>query len=237
MNKLEIYKNDNYALNDAFDQAVMNIHIQKKQNGYKTFVICGCEAGDGATTVSINLAAAFAEAGWKTVLVDGDMRKKNRHKHLNEDVESGLSDYLMEEMPLDKVICKTTTENLDYIACGELIDNPVRLLCSSKMVEVRDKLEKEYDLVIYDMPAVNASMDARVMAVNVDAVILVSSVGSTSKKGLVEAANSLAESKVNLIGTIVNKLDMKQYSSYREEYDYFKKEKYIKKIDSKKKRK
>ena len=51
MNKLEIYKSDNYILNDAFDQSVMNLHILKKQNGYKSFVICGCEAGDGTTTV------------------------------------------------------------------------------------------------------------------------------------------------------------------------------------------
>lgn len=237
MEKLEIYRNDNYILNDAFDQAVMNIHIQKKQNGYKTFVICGCEAGDGATTVSINLAAALAESGWKTALIDGDMRKKNRFKRLNESVEYGLSDYLLDKVSFEKIITETTTENLDYIACGELINNPVRLLCSSKMVEVREKLEKDYDFVIYDMPAVNAAMDAKVMSVNVDAVILVSSIGTTSKKGLIEAANELDEAKANLIGTIVNRMDMKQYSSYREEYDYFEKEKYIKKSYSKKKRK
>ena len=39
MEKLNIYKNTNYMLNDAFDQTVMNIHIQNKQNGYKTYII------------------------------------------------------------------------------------------------------------------------------------------------------------------------------------------------------
>ena len=82
MNKLEIYKSDNYILNDAFDQSVMSLHILRKQNGYKSFVICGCEAGDGATTVAINLAAGLASSGWRTVLIDGDMRKKNRYKRL-----------------------------------------------------------------------------------------------------------------------------------------------------------
>ena len=84
MKKLEIYKSDNYVLNDSFDQAVMNLHIMKKQNGYKSFVVCGCEAGNGATTVSINLAAALASSGYKTVLIDGDMRKKTKYKRLNE---------------------------------------------------------------------------------------------------------------------------------------------------------
>ncbi|WP_028241939.1 CpsD/CapB family tyrosine-protein kinase [Pseudobutyrivibrio ruminis] len=229
MKKLDIYRNDNYILNDAFDQAVMNIHILKKQHGYKSFVITGCETGDGTTTVAINLAAAFASAGYKTVLIDGDMRKKNRYKRLNENTSEGLSDYLMDRVTLDKVITETTTENLSYIPCGELIDNPVRLLCSSKMNVARTELEDSFDFIIFDMPAVNAAMDAKVMSVNVDATILVSAINETSKKGLYSAANTLAEADANVIGTIVNKMDMDQYTSYREDYDYFRKEKYVKK--------
>ena len=233
MKKLEIYRNDNYVLNDAFDQAVMNLHILKKQNGYKSFVLCGCEAGDGTTTVAINLAAALASSGWKTVLIDGDMRKKNRYKRLNENVSEGLSDYLMDRVTLDQVICETTTENLSYIPCGELIDNPVRLLCSNKMNVARDELSNSYDFIIYDMPAVNAAMDAKVISVNVDATILVSAVGETTKNGLVDAANALADVKANLIGTIVNKLDMEQYVEANADYDYFQNERYAKKNSKK----
>ena len=236
MNKLEIYKQDNYILNDAFDQSVMNLHILKKQNGYKSFVICGCETGDGTTTVSISLAAALASSGWKTVLVDGDMRKKNRYKRLNENADNGLSDYLMNKVALDKVIYETNVENLFYIPCGERIDNPVRLLCSNKMNDVRDELSLRYDFIIFDMPAVEAAQDAKVMAVSADATILVSAIGETSKKGLVNAANALTEVKANLIGTIINKMDMNQYVDYNRDYDYFKNEKYAKKAKAKSKK-
>ncbi len=236
MNKLEIYKQDNYILNDAFDQSVMNLHILKKQHGYKSFVICGCETGDGTTTVSINLAAALASSGWKTVLVDGDMRKKNRYKRLNENADNGLSDYLMNKVALDKVIYETNVENLFYIPCGERIDNPVRLLCSNKMNDVRDELSLKYDFIIFDMPAVEAAQDAKVMAVSADATILVSAIGETSKNGLVNAANALTEVKANLIGTIINKMDMNQYVDYNRDYDYFKNEKYAKKAKAKSKK-
>ncbi len=236
LKKLEIYKNDSVILNDAFDQAVMNLHVMKKQNGYKSFVICGCEPGDGTTTVAINLAAAMASSGWRTVLIDGDMRKKNTYKRLNENATFGLSDYLIGKTSLESVIYETTTENLSYIPCGGLLDNPVRLLCSAKMGDAKDELSKSFDYIIYDMPALDSSMDAKVIAVNVDATILVSAIGKTSKKGLVEAANTLQEVKANLIGTIINKTDMDQYASLHKDYDYFIKEKYAKKTNRKAKR-
>ncbi len=237
MEKLDIYKNENFVLNDAFDQAVMNLHILKKQNGYKSFVICGCEAGDGTTTVAINLAAAMADSGWNTVLVDGDMRKKNDYKRLNEHASEGLSDYLMGRLPIDDVIYGTTTDNLFYVPCGELIDNPIRLLCSDKMNVLREELSKKFDFIIFDMPAINAAMDAKVIATETDATIIVSSIGKTSKKGLVEAANALVEVKANLIGTIINKTDMEEYVACHEDYDYFQNERYVKKIAKKKKAK
>jgi capsular exopolysaccharide synthesis family protein len=235
LEKLEIYKKDSFVLKDAFDEAVVNLHILKRQNGYKSFAICGCEAGDGNTTIAISLAVALADSGWKTVLIDGDMRKKNKYKRLNENAEAGLSDYLMGKSELDKVIYETTTENLSYIPCGELIDNPVRLLCSGKMDDARGSFATLFDYIIFDMPAINVAADAKAIATNADATILVSAMGKTTKKGLVEAANTLIKAKANLIGTIVNKIDMDQYVDYHEDYDYFQNKRYAQEIKKKNK--
>lgn len=234
--KLDIYKNENTLLNDAFDQAVMNIHIQKEQNGYTSFVICGCEAGDGTTTVAINLAAALASSGRKTVLVDGDMRKKVIYKHLSDKTDLGLSNYLTADTKLEDIIYETTTENLSYIPCGMLIDNPIRLLCSQKMDTAKKELEEKFEYVVFDMPAINAAMDAKVMAVKADATIIVSSMGDTTKKGLLYAVNSLVETKANLIGTIINRTDLDEYRRYRKDYDYFNEEKYATASKKQKKR-
>lgn len=226
--KLNIYRNENSILNDSFDQAVMNLHVEKEQHGYKTFVVCGCEAGDGATTTAINIAAAFALAGVRTVLIDGDMRKKKVYKHLNEDTDDGLSNYLRGFCALEDVIYETTTSNLFYIPCGELITNPLRTLCSTKMTTLKKELEEKFDFIVYDMPAVASGMDAKVIAAKSDAVILVSSLNKTSKKSLVSAANTLSDSNINLIGTIINKASMDEYKRYRKDYDYFDSEKYVK---------
>jgi capsular exopolysaccharide synthesis family protein len=226
LEKLEIYKKSNYVLNDAFDETVMNLHIQRKQKGYKSFVLCGCEVGDGTTTIAINLSVAMAISGWKTVLIDGDMRRKNSFKRLNESVKNGLSDYLQNNVKVDDIVYETTTENLSYLHCGSFVDNPTKYLCSEKITDFADIMSQKFDFIFYDMPAVNVASDAKMIAVSADAVILVSSIGKTSKKGLVTAANSLTEVNANLIGTIINKMDMEQYKYHHKNYDYFMKEKY-----------
>lgn len=147
-----------------------------------------------------------------------------------------MSNYLCGTCELDEIIYETTTENLSYIPCGEYINSPLRTICSEKMDILKEQLDKQYDFIIYDMPAVNAAMDAKVIAVNSDAVILVSSLNKTSKKGLINAANMLTDDNINLIGTIINKVDMEEYKRQRSDYDYFNDEKYVKNSRNKKKR-
>ena len=76
MEKKEIYRSNNQTLNDAYDRIAAEIHIKKQKKDYKTFLVTGCESGVGSTTVVISLATSMALAGWKTALVDVDMRKR-----------------------------------------------------------------------------------------------------------------------------------------------------------------
>ena len=232
MKKLEIYKNENYALTDAFDQAVVNIHIQKEKNGYKTFTVCGCESGDGSTTVAINLAVALAASGWKTVLIDGDMRKRSVYKRLNEDIKIGFSNYLAGNADINEIVYETTNDLLYYIPSGEITNNPVRLLCSNKMDTMKKVLEDNFDFIIYDMPAANTSMDASAVAVKTDASLLVVAMGKTSKKGLAKATHDFKEKNVNLLGVVINKVDINEYKRYSKDYDYFKKERYARNAEA-----
>ena len=54
--KKELYRQTNRIVNDAFDRLAVEIHLKKQQNGFKTFLLCGCEPGAGTTTISIDLA-------------------------------------------------------------------------------------------------------------------------------------------------------------------------------------
>ena len=230
MNKvINLYRCNDEIINDAYDRAVVNIYLQKEKNGYKSYLLCGSEAGVGTTSTSVELAISLSVAGWKTILVDGDLRKGNKYKRLNEENQIGLSDYVCGSASWEECIYQTNWDGLNYIPCGNAQkESPVRMLCSVSMDKVMKKLQEEYDFIIIDVPSLNSSVDAQILTVKTDASILVTALNSAKKKTLEEARKQLVAAGGNLIGVIENKVDMDEYKKYIKDYDYFKQKKYAK---------
>lgn len=231
---LDLYRHNDQVLNDAFDRVVVNIHLQKQKNGYKSFLLCGTEPLVGTTTIAINLAISLSVSGWKTILVDADMRKKVEYKRLNEDMEKSLSDYLEEKASKEEVIYDTNWERLDYIPCVGKEESPVRLLCSARMETLLNQLHQDYDFIIFDLPSLNASVDSHILAAKSDAVCLVASLGDSSKNCLQDAKQTLDKIGANMIGVIANKVDKSEFKQHMKNFDYFKRFGYAKRNHGKK---
>lgn len=231
---IELYKLDDQLLNDAFDHIVVDIHLKKQNYGFKTFLLCGSEPGVGNTTVAINLAISMSEAGRKTLLIDGDMRKIIKHKRLNQDMDKGLSDVLKGEAEIEEVIYKTNCKLLSYISCGTESTSPVRLFCTETMDKIFDKLKEEYEYIFIDMPSLNSAVDAKILAPKTDGVVLVAAQELSSKPQLRAAKKDLDNSGANVLGVILNSVDMTEYKKHMKNYDYFKKGRYKKKARTKK---
>lgn len=227
---IELYKLENQLLNDAFDHIVVDIHLKKQNYGYKTFLLCGSEPGVGNTTISINLAISMAEAGRRTILIDGDMRKNVQYKRLSENIDKGLADALKGEITVEQIIYETSFERLFYIPCGTESANPVRLLCTETMEKILDQLKQEYEYIFIDMPSLNSAIDAKILASKADGVILVAAQELSSKIQLKETKRDLDSSGANVLGVILNRIDIHEYKGYMKNYDYFKKVRYKKSV-------
>ncbi len=235
MKKLQdLYQNRNRIQNDAFDRIVAEIHIKKQQNNITSFLLCGCEPGVGTTTIAINLAIAMANSGWNTILLDVDMRKNVEDKRLNQNKESGLTDYLCDMESLDECIFETNYQHLKYMASGNATENAVSLLCSVRMKELLARLSKEYDYVIIDAPSIPSAVDASIVATEVDAVVLITAQQKTRKKSIEQAKKQMDKVNANIQGIIVNKVTPDEYKHAMKSFDYFKKHRYIKKKTGKK---
>lgn len=73
--RVDLYRNDNKVVIDAFDRLVVNVFMEKERHQHKSFLICGCDAGAGSTSIAVELAISLSVSGWKTILVDADLRK------------------------------------------------------------------------------------------------------------------------------------------------------------------
>src|SRR5207302_10679097 len=63
--------------------------------------------GEGKSFLSCNLALAFADAGYRTLLIDGDVRRGGQHRMLGLHREPGLVDFLAGDLPFETVVQAT----------------------------------------------------------------------------------------------------------------------------------
>lgn len=219
---INIYQSDNQIVRDAIDKVIVQVYQKKREKNHTSFLITGCSAGCGTTYIAINMAVALANAGWKTVLVDCDIRKGMSYKRLNQEVKCGLSDYLLNR--IESPVFDTNNERLYYIPCGNNAGSPVRLLCTKEMELLAEELAEEFDFVIYDFPSIGIVPDAEIMMSEVDDVILVAAVDETTKQQLDAAKNKVKTYEGKYLGTILNKLELADYKHYVRNYDYFRKD-------------
>lgn len=224
-NIIDFYGNDNQIMNDAIDRIVVKIYGEKKKSGARSFLMTGCGTGVGTTTLSINLAIALSLAGWKTLLVDCDLRKGSAYKRPGNGKDNGLAEYLMGEIKEQELSHDTNYEKLDYIPNGRSCKSPVRLLCSSRMEEFVKNHKENYDYIIYDMPSVNVVSDAEILFPLMDGIILVAGMNRTTKRQVREARRKACREKERYLGIIVNNVEISQYRKYRKDFDYFTEEK------------
>lgn len=219
---IDLYRNNNQVIIDAFDQIVVGIFMEKQRYQHKSFVICGCNPGAGTTSTSVELAISLSVSGWRTVLVDADLRKDGRYKRLNQKADAGLSDYITRDCTAQSICNGTNWPGLDYIACGKSSEEtPVKLLCSVRMGELLEYLNETYDFIIFDVPSLNSAVDAKIMGSKVDCAFLVVEADKTTFKNLSEAQHSMEEVGANVAGVIVNKVSLEEYEKVVRDYNYF----------------
>lgn len=222
MQEINIYQSENQIVRDAIDRIIIQVYTRKREKNHKSFLITGCSAGCGTTNTAINMSVALANAGWKTVLVDCDIRKGMEYKRLNQQISSGLSDYLFGKTK--DTIYKTNIEMLDYIPCGNDTQSPVRILATKEMEKLDKELKENYDFVIYDFPSIEVVPDAEIFIPVVDDVILVAAMNETTNSQLVNAKAKIKK-EGKYMGVIVNKIEISEYKHYVRDFDYFRADK------------
>ena len=206
-------------LHEAYQMLQANLKFVSLDKKVRKIVITSSVPGEGRTEVAANLAAVIAQGGRRVLLVDADMRQPAQH-HLWGLINSvGLSNVMVGQQLFSKAVQKVTP-SLSVLTSGVVPPNPLALIDSERMTSFIDKLGESYDYIIFDTPSLAGTADAAVLGKMVDGVLVVSRPGLVDSKSALAAKSLLTRAEVNVLGLIVNAVDVKQYGENNFYYNH-----------------
>jgi len=207
---------------EAFRAIRMNVRYACMPSPRVTLTVTSPSPHDGKSLIASNLALSFAEGGWRTVLVDGDLRRGQLNATFDLPSGPGLVEYLEGTSLLGEVVQPTAHDNLSLVATGTRHRRGPELLATPRMKQLVAALAAEFDAVIVDSPPLGAGTDAYALGTATTHVALVMRRAATDLK-LAEAKLQVFDQlPAQVIGAVLNEVNseagMYQYFSYDPDY-------------------
>lgn len=178
---------------------------------------------DGKSLVAANLALSFAEAGARTLLIDGDIRRGELGKTFGVRATPGLVEYLDGTALIAEVLYPTRSHpNLTLMPGGARRRRGPELLATSRLSQLVAQMAAEYDVVIIDSPPLGAGFDAYALSAAAGNMALVLRAGVTDRK-MAEAKLAILDTlPVRVLGAVLNSMELSgsyQYYAYEQSGD------------------
>jgi len=177
---------------------------------------------DGKSFVASNVAVAFADAGFRTLLIDGDVRKGVLHRTLKAPRLPGLVDVLMGKVPVAQAIQPTTYRTLSFLPSGTRTQVAPVLVSSAPLPRLLAELRPNYDAVIVDSPPLSAGVDALALGTATGAMVLVLRTGYSDREMAQNKLQALTHLPIRVLGAVLNDVRgsrYRYYSYYLEGYE------------------
>ncbi len=172
--------------------------------GGRALLITSMNPLEGRTTLATNLAVAMAQSGMRVLLVDGNGRSPRLHQIFNLNNDLGFFDILQGRRAERRVTHRTTVENVDVLTAGTVTGSTAELLNTEKLADVLGEFSDQYDRVIVDSPALGRGVEARILAANCAAVILVTTARPTVRRQVGFGLGMLRSVGANVLGLVIN---------------------------------
>ncbi|HEL1702547.1 TPA: tyrosine-protein kinase [Streptococcus suis] len=201
-------------------------NIQLSGEDIKVVGITSVQLNEGKSTIAASLAIAYARSGYKTVLVDADIRNSVMSGFFKPITKiTGLTDYLAGTTDLSRGLCETNIPNLTVIESGKISPNPTALLQSKNFENLLATLRRYFDYVVVDCPPLGMVIDAAIIAQKCDAMVLVAGAGHVKRSAVKKVKEQLEQTGTQFLGVILNKYDIatEKYGDYGNYGNYGKK--------------
>ncbi len=192
---------------DAYRILRTQILQRLRENNWSTLAVTSAGSCEGKTLTAVNLAISLAkEVTYTVLLVDANLRQPSVHEFFGLTPEFGLSDYLVNDVPLAKLLINPAgLDRFVILPGGTALPNSSEMLNSPKMTRLVEELKTRYPsrIVLFDLPPLLSSADTLAFSPYVDAALLVIEEGKTQTQDARHALELLQKTPV--IGTVLNK--------------------------------
>ncbi len=203
---------------EAFRMIRTSIGFVNVETPVRTLLVTSPMAQEGKTTTSLNLAAAYAVGGLRTILVEADLRRPSLHRLFGMVGTRGLTTAIVGDVSLQDAVLNTDMKNMSVLMAGAIPPNPVELLGSDQMTELLDRLQRSFDMVIVDSPPLVPVADPAALAGRVDGVVVVARAGKTDRRRLFQASQVVERAGGRLVGVVLNDI---RFDGSPGSYEYY----------------
>lgn len=189
---------------ESFRTLRLAVRYEFPQDGPVAFAVTSPSSNDGKSLVSSNLALAFASAGHRTLLIDGDVRRGSLHSTFGIPVTPGLVEYLSNGMGMDAVVKSTSSPNLFLLPRGTRASRAPELLVSDRMNALIQIAQQQFDVVIIDSPPFVAGVDAYALAAAAGNILVVMRQGVSDRKLAAAKLAIVDRLPIRFLGAVIN---------------------------------
>lgn len=205
---------------EAFRMLRTNLQFLDVDSTHKVFVLTSAVPEEGKTSTSVNLALSLAQAGVRTLLIEGDLRRPRAATRLGLDSAAGVTSVLVGKVEFKEAIQSHTDIGIDFLASGPVPPNPAELLQSRAMSDLLDLARGMYDVVLIDAPPLLPVTDAALIAAQADGAILIVRHGVTTRDQVRSSCERLEQVDAELAGLVLNMAPTRGDGSYGYGYGY-----------------
>lgn len=218
----------------SFAEAIRYIRNSIQASGSappRAILVTSSLPNEGKSVLALSLARSYAEAGFRTIIIDCDLRNSSIRTMLGAPFDperADLSAVLTGRAHWEDAIQSDPKSALCFIA-SELSERPRHdLLACHPMRMLVEQARQSFDIVIFDTPPITAVSDPLVIARYADATILAVRWGATPRDIAKTSLNKLFQSGANLCGLVLTRVDMRgvfspaevEYYHYRNRHYY-----------------
>jgi tyrosine-protein kinase len=195
------------GITEAYRVLGLSLPLMSSDETNRVIAVTGSVGGEGATTVVANLAVFFARSGRRVVAVSADLRRPRLHQSFGIGNDTGLTSLFSGQATLADILVPVAGEpRLRVIPSGPPAAKPAEALSLDGVRRLCGVLRDNADVVLIDSPPVLPVADALLLSPLVDGIVLVATAGTTSRKDLRRAHETLDLVHAPVLGTVLNRV-------------------------------